>query len=121
MRHVVHDNVQLAIISRIQKVPEPALISTECLIPTQSKKDSAANTSNADHSPEWGAFINMQVTHEGNSSQFGFSEMGCPAVSSVAVIKASGCRWRRVIGYSGVGSEKSATRSAVCFHDPVSL
>ncbi len=47
--------------------------------------------------------------------------MGCRAVSRVAVTSASRCRCRSVIGYSATGSEKSATRSAVCFQLPVSL
>ena len=34
---------------------------------------------------------------------------------------ASGWRWSSVIGNSGVGAEKRATRSAVCFQAPVSL
>jgi hypothetical protein len=47
--------------------------------------------------------------------------MGCDAVSYVAVITASGCDCNKVMGYETVGFEKSATRNAVCFQEPVSL
>ena len=56
-----------------------------------------------------------------SNSQSGFSAIGCEAVSNVAVSKASGCFCNKVIGYSAVSSENSATRKAVCFHEPVSL
>src|ERR1035437_8555848 len=114
-------NMQLAIVAGIEQLSHPALIPAESLVSLQCEDRTCAHAADSDHLRETCSRVGPQRKTAHNSSQSGFSLIGWRAVSSVAVMRASGCRCNNVIGYSVTGSLNSATRKAVCFHEPVSL
>ena len=124
-REVVRDDVQLAVVPRIAQAREPAFLSSQGTVLFQEERDAPPYPAGADDAVEEvrPAVHGTQPAHvpAPPKSQPGFSARGCRAVSMVAVIMASGCSCSRVMGYSATGGEKRATRSAVCFQDPVSL
>src|SRR5690349_5560308 len=119
--HVMADDVQFAVIADVEQPAEAALLAPQCVIFIQGKENAAADSANADQTAIFKEIPAQVPLRFQNSSHSGFSLMGWRAVSSVAVMMASGCRCSSVMGYSGVGSLNSATRRAVCFQAPVSL
>ena len=122
--HVVADDVQLAVVPAVEETAGPAFLPAQRLVALEEEEGPVADSAGAHHAAEpqrtRGEVAEAPSRPQRPRSHSGCSEMGWRAVSSVAVISASGWFCRSVMGYSAVGSEKRATRSAVCFQAPVS-
>ena len=88
---VMANDVQLAVVADVKQPAQAALVAPQGVVAVESKENAAANTADADHPPVNRRALCAQAQFDlQNNSQLGFSLIGWRAVSSVAVMIASG-------------------------------
>src|SRR5678815_476516 len=90
---VVHDDVKLAVVTRINKVSCTTLVPPEIVIVLQLETDSRSDAANSNYEStvtQSGFELFVFTFQIQKSSQSGFSAIGCRAVAIVAVTNASG-------------------------------
>ncbi len=89
-RRVVRDDVQLAVVADVEQPRGPALLAAEVVLALEREDEPAADPAHAQQPPVGRLADPQRPGRDHSSSHSGCSAIGWRAVSSVAVINASG-------------------------------